>query len=272
LAQAEKEIRTAMRLEPDKTGTIHPRSRDLHLVLGELLARRGDIDGAELEFAKGMSGPSDEDEVTATERPPSDSHEGASLYSKGVRDGKSGHVDQGIGEMSKGLEMMRKDPVPDYGPLAMRYIPLAELYDSIGNHERVEAILKEVNSMPEGELAAGLARARIKLNHSDKEGAERILRDLSDRYPGNAQVLIALGDVQADLKENEQALVSYQGAIPNAIGKVSLHSSMARALHAMGRDREALDQCRLAQALGPRDWASQFSCAEIRNAVQSKSN
>jgi tetratricopeptide (TPR) repeat protein len=272
LAQAEKEIRTAIRLEPDKTGTIHPRTRDLHLVLGELLARRGDIDGAALEFAKGISGPADEDEGSTAQRLPSYGQDGFSLYSSGVRDGKTGRVDQGISEMSKGLEIMSRAPVPDYGPIAARYVPLAELYDSIGNQKQVDAILREVDSMPVGGLAAGLARARIMLNHSDKEGAERILRDLSERYPGNAQVLIALGDVQADLKENEHALASYQGSIPNAIGKATLHASIARVLHAMGRDREALDQCRLTQALGPRDWTSQFSCAEIRNAIQTKSN
>ena len=52
LADAEKEIRTALRLEPDRTGIIHPHSRELHQFLGELLARRGDIDGAESEFAE----------------------------------------------------------------------------------------------------------------------------------------------------------------------------------------------------------------------------
>ena len=65
----------------------------------------------------------------------------------------------------------------------MRYIKLAELYDSRGNQEQVEAVLKEMDSMPEGELAVGLARAKIRLNHSDKKGAERILSELSERYP-----------------------------------------------------------------------------------------
>ena len=45
-AGAEQEIRTALSLEPDRTGTVHPFSNELHHSLGELLARRGDIDGA----------------------------------------------------------------------------------------------------------------------------------------------------------------------------------------------------------------------------------
>src|SRR5580704_11265686 len=48
LVGAEQEIRTALRLEPDRTGNIfHPHSDELHHSLGELLARRGDIEGAE---------------------------------------------------------------------------------------------------------------------------------------------------------------------------------------------------------------------------------
>ena len=86
-------------------------------------------------------------------------------------------------EMTKGLAMMNRAPVPEYGPMAMLYIDLAVLYDSIGNQDQVEAVLKEMDSMTQGELAVGLARAKIRLNHSDKEGAERILLELSDRYP-----------------------------------------------------------------------------------------
>ncbi len=73
--------------------------------------------------------------------------------------------------------------MPEYGPVALLYIDLAVLYDSMGNQEQVEAVLKEMDSMTEGELAVGLARARIRLKHSDKEGAERILLDLLERYP-----------------------------------------------------------------------------------------
>jgi len=166
--------------------------------------------------------------------------------------------------------MMKRAPVPDYGPLAMDYIKLAELYDSIGDQEQAEAVLKEVDSMSEGELAVGLARAKMRLNHSDNAGAERILRELSERYPDDYQVLIQLADLEFSLKQYPQALVSYQRAGGGWYGYAQLHSSMAKALHALGRDREALDQCRLAEALGPRDWTARFSCAEIRSDIGSK--
>lgn len=270
LAQAEKEIRTALRLEPDTTGTIHPTSRELHQVLGELLARRGDIDGAVSEFAASMNAPSDDDEIRLAIARNAHNQDGASLYYKGLNDERRGLVNEAISEMTKGLEMMKKDPTPGYIPLAMRYIPLVELYDSRGNQAQVEAVLKEMDSMSEGELAVGLARAKVRLNHSDKIGAERILSELAERYPDYPPVLIELGDLQADLSQNEQALISYQKAIPNSIGQAHLHSSIAKSLHALGRDREALDQCRLAMALAPSDSAVKFSCAELRYAIENK--
>ena len=271
LADAERELRTALRLEPDPTATIFaPHSYQLHHLLGELLARRGDIDGAVLEFGKSLSGPPDEDEKHPPRPPLPFSLHGVSLYDQGLRDAKAGRTDQAIREVTEGLGMMKRLSVPAYDPLPMRYIPLAELYDSIGNQEQVEAVLKEVDSMSNGELAAGLARAMIRLNHSDKQGAERILRELADRHPENRDVLIPLGDLEFNLKHYEQALVCYQGADGNWFGDSQVHSSIAKTLHAMGRDREALDQCRLAVAMGPRDRAVKFSCAKIQNDIVAK--
>jgi predicted Zn-dependent protease len=166
--------------------------------------------------------------------------------------------------------MMKRVPVPEYGPLAMRYIKLAELYDSIGNQQQVEAVLKEVDSMSEGELAVGFARAGIRRNHSDKMGAERILRELSENYPTNYEVLVELGGLQADLGQNQQALISYQRAAEGWIASPQLHASIAKTLLALGRGREALDQCRLGEAMAPRNWAIKFSCAQVRSAVESK--
>jgi len=270
-ADAEDEIRTALRLEPDRTGNIFaPHSSALHHFLGEFLARHGDIDGAELEFRKSSSSPPDEDEKHPPRPPLMYNHAGVSLYERGLNGAKAGRTDQAIREVTEGLEMMKRLPVPDYGPLAMRYIELAELYDSIGNQEQVEAVLKEVDSMPQGELAAGLARARIRLNHSDKQGAERILRELSDSYPTNGEVWLQLANLEFNLKQYDQALISYQQAGQGWFGGPQLHLSMAQSLQALGRDREALDQCRLADALGSRNRAVKFACAKLRSDIGSK--
>jgi tetratricopeptide (TPR) repeat protein len=270
LADAERELRTALREEPDFTGIYHPHSDELHRYLGELLARRGDIDGAELEIAKSLNGPPDEDEKHPSRPPLAYNHDGISLYAQGLGDAKAKRTDQAIREITKGLEMMKRVPVPDYEPLAMRYIPLAELYDSAGKQDQVDAVLKEVDSMPQGELAEGLARARIRLNRHDKQGAEEILLELSKSYPTNYEVWIQLADLQLDLKQNDDALISYQNAAGHWFADPRLHLSMARVLYTMGRNREAVDQCRLAVASWPQNWAIKNTCDWIRNNIESK--
>ncbi len=271
MADAEDELRTALRLEPDRTGTVFaPHSYELHHYLGELLARRGDIDGAELEFEKSLNGRPDEDEIHPLRPPLAFNHDGLSLYEQGLRDAKAKRTGQAIREITEGLEIMKRLPVPDYDPLAMRYIKLAELYDSVGNQAQVDAVLKEVDSMSDGEPAAGLARATIRLNHSDEQGAERILRELSARYPENGQIALALGDVEFSLQQYNQALICYDRAAGNWFANSRVHLSMALSLRAMDRVREARDQCRLATALSPRSWAVKASCDWIHNDIESK--
>jgi len=272
LAGAESEARKALSFKPDQTGTIQPSYKELHGLIGELMARRGDIDGAEAAFRQSASDPADEDEdnahIPAARR--AYIKDADSLYDKGLRDEASGRVDQALAEITEAIDRMKRVPAPEFGPIALRYVPLVALYDAKGNQAQVDSLLKELDSMPEGELAVGLAQAKIRLQHSDKEGAARILGELSHRFQQTPEVLIRLGNVQADLKQNEQALASYQRANESAIGDPQLHASMAKSLHAMGRDREALEQCRLAQAMAPNDWAAQFACLQIKSEVDSK--
>jgi tetratricopeptide (TPR) repeat protein len=268
--RAEQEVRIALSRLPDRTGLIYPHSRELHLYLGELLARRGDIDGAESEFKKAASDTKDES-PPISEAEFEYEREGVGLYNRALHDARFGHLDQGIEEYTHALEVMSKHPTPKFGLLAMRYGRLAELYDSDGKPQQAEAVLKEMDSMSGGELAVGLAEAAIRLQHADEQGAERILRDLSQRYASSPGVLIQLGDVQTDLKQNEDALATYQLASVGALGDSHLHLSQAKALHALGRDREAVDQCRLALVLAePQDLKTQVTCAQIRSAVENQ--
>lgn len=260
LASSEKEIRAALSLEPDHTGIIHPHSNQLHHYLGELLARRGDMAGAVSELGISITSPPDNDEDPT---PPT--AVSVSLYNRGVHDAYTGHTDEAIQEIGEALNTMRHDPAPDDYPLALRYVKLVELYDSQGNHAQVESLLKQLDSMSEGELAIGLARARICLNHADTGCAERILRDLVRRYPTNSEVLIMLGDLEFRLKNYEQALDSYRRAGGGWFGDTKVHLSMAKSLDALGRQREALDQCSMARALGPRNLSVQFACTQIES-------
>ena len=268
---AEREIRTALTLEPDRTGNIfHPHSDELHHSLGELLARRGDIDGAVSEFTKSVTTPPDEDEAHPPRPARKYNSAGALLYWEAVGDAKAKRYQQALPKMTRGLAMMNALPVPEYGPIAMLYIDLATLYDSLGNQDQVEAVLNDMDSMPQGELAVGLARARIRLNHSDNEGAERILLDLLDRYPNSARVMVPLADLEFSQKHYAQALNYYQRSGAGWFADAQLHLSMAQSLEGMNRNRDALDQCRMALAMSPRDRRLQFHCAKVRNDIGSK--
>jgi tetratricopeptide (TPR) repeat protein len=268
--RAQEEVRTAIRLQPDITGTLHPGSRVLHRILGDLLVKSGDVSGAESELRISANAPADEDESTISAARRDYIQNTLALYNRGVRDQEVGRTDQALSELTQGIAMMKSIPSRDFGPLAMRYIPLVELYDSLGNSRQVKSLLKEVDSMPEGELAVGLALADIRLQHSDKSGAEQILRALSDRYPDNDVLLMKLGNLQADLKQNAQALDSYR-RISHWFGHPNLYAARARSLHALGRDRETLEQCELAIASAPlKDQETRFVCAQIRNEAGNK--
>ena len=270
VTHAAEEVRTAIRLEPDTTGTLHPNSHVLHRILGDLLLKRGDLGGAESEFRISATEPVDEGDPAVSAARRDYISNTLALYHAGLHDQKAGRDDQAIKELTGGIAMMKSAPSRDFSPLAMRYIPLLELYDSLGNSRQVESLLKEVDAMPEGELADGMARAEIRLQHSDKNGAEQILRQLSDRYPDDDALTMKLGNLQADLKQNEQALATYQ-RIPHWLGQPNLFAAKARSLHALGRDREALEQCDLALAsVPPNDRETQFVCAEIRNEAGNK--
>ena len=101
-------------------------------------------------------------------------------------------------------------------------------------------------------------------------GAEQILRDLSERYPNSSLVLMPLADLEFDMKRYEQALNYYQRAGAGWYTDAELHLAIAKSYQGMGRGRAALDQCKLAEAMSPRDWKVQFSCAKIREAVADK--
>lgn len=270
LRHAADEVRAALRLEPDITGTLHPDAYVLHAILGDILVKSGDIEGAKSEFRKSTNEPADESEPAISEASRDYVQNTLALYHSGERDQARGDTHQALLELTKAIGLMNSIPSQDFGPIAMRYVPLIDLCDSLGNSDQVRSLMTEVDSMPDGDLAVGMARAEIRLQHGDKTGAEQLLRELSDRYPDDNAVTMKLGNLQADLKQNEQALATYQ-RISHWLGHPNLYVTRARSLHALGRDREALAQCDLALASAPlSDHETQFYCIQIRNEVGNK--
>jgi len=129
--------------------------------------------------------------------------------------------------------------------------------------------------MPDGGTAAGMARANAMIRHGDIDGAERALRAVTERDPGVAGSWVMLGQMQAAANQNQEALLSFHHALDDSLfsptsAKSALYLQIAQVLHVKGRDREALDQCRLTLALDPGNQAAQSLKAEIQNNLAAR--
>ena len=294
-AQAEDEVRIALSLEPDKTRMLCPDSEALHLVLGDFMARRGDIDAAVSELTKGrMAGspavapparaPADHFDLASQLRAGGDlagaereldadlrlnPADGRALYSRGLLDVQRGHLAEAAAEVEKGLALMNNAP-------PMAYATLAEIYDLQADNAHREEVLKKVEAMTGGDQVAGMARASALIRHGDVAGAQRVLRAAIERHPTIAGLWAMLGQIQAQANQNQAALLSLRHLLWDSLyaavsAKAGVYVHIAQVLHAMGRDREAFDQCRLALALDPGNQAAQSLKAELQSNLAARS-
>ncbi len=118
LPQAENEVRTALSLEPDRTGTIHPSPIELDQILGELMAKRGDIAGAELQLRKSIDDINKYDMNIWPDRR-AYVQKTFLLYDQGIRDKANGRLDQAIPEITDALDKMKSFPMPDVPSLVL---------------------------------------------------------------------------------------------------------------------------------------------------------
>ncbi|MFZ0887714.1 MAG: tetratricopeptide repeat protein [Candidatus Binataceae bacterium] len=255
---AERQLRVAL--------SMYPGYGDALFVMGLVHAKLGRNEEADTEIARGlgrMSNPPARGYLILAERREAagdlagaerqlqtalgiEPENGAALYSLGRVHARLGRIAEAASEIAKALELMPHPP-------ADAYVELAELYDAQSNQAQSQAVLKQMQAMPGGDEAAGFALARIKLRHNDIVAAEKLLRDLSGRYPRDQRAWSMLGLMLADQKRNHEALDAYRRAIQLDPNDMRPHLFAAQALHALGRDHEALEESRAALALSPED-------------------
>jgi tetratricopeptide (TPR) repeat protein len=98
--------------------------------------------------------------------------------------------------------------------------------------------------------AAGqLDRARILAARGSVEEALEALEAFLADEPRNAGALVLKGALLLELREGEEALAVLRGAVEEAPGSAEAWNGLARCLHALARDEEALEAARRAQAL-----------------------
>jgi protein O-mannosyl-transferase len=223
-----------------------PEDAGVHYNLGAALEERGDLAGAEREFNESLR-----------LKPHS-----PVLYDLGVVHSRLGRIKDAVAEEAEGLAHLPFAP-PD------AYVGLAQLYDRNGQPREAEEVLDRLESLAGGANLARLARAQMKYNHGDLTGADNILRDLAARDPSDSRVWTMLGLVASHQQHHEEALSDYQHAVALTPLDIFSRTMAALTLHRVGRDTEALDQCREILALSPKDPNAQALMAKIEHTMES---
>jgi Flp pilus assembly protein TadD len=231
---------------------MFPQLAECHGFLGLVMYGRGELRDAERELAKSISlepaiGPDD----------------GDSLYALGLIHLQSGRTQEAATELAQSLKVT-------VNPAREKYVVMAVLYDARGLPAQSEATIREVSRLPGGAAAAGVARAMIAMNHGDLVTTEASLRNLAQSYPDDALVWNSFGQILEIADKREEAVSAFRNAIKLAPGDPRLHLAVARTLHGLARDREAIDECRRVLALAPDNGEAQALMAEIQRNFRQK--
>ena len=166
------------------------------------------------------------------------------LYELGMVEAHLGQYKDAGDHIAESLKLMPKSP-------PYLYIPLLQLYDVTGDQAQLEKVLKQMEAIPHGAEAAGIGRARVAMRHGDNQQAEAILRDLTASHPDNFLLWSELGLALAGQNRSEDAVSAYYRALALAPTDLRARIQAILQLRKLGRNREALAQCRQALAVAP---------------------
>jgi protein O-mannosyl-transferase len=226
---------------------VAPNQSSWHYAFAIALEQRGDLPGAERELKESLRL----------------SPGSFALYDLGVVHQRLGKLNEAAMEQAEGLKLLKE-------PKADAYVSLAQIYDLIGDHAKSEEALKYAESLPGGAHVAALARAQMKIHHKDVAGAMEILGDLASSDPYDPRVWTMLGIGATLQHDNEDALSDFQRALTIAPRDTFTRTLAAAALHRLGRDSEALDQCRAVLAVAPSDANARALMAKIQSKTASQ--
>ncbi len=179
------------------------------------------------------------------------------LFDLGVVEAHLGDYPDAVRDLQRAIELQPRRP-------ARAYAILANYADAAGRTNLSDAALRVAASLADGAKLAEITRAQIALRHRDNATASRILEALSQKYPDDAEVWSDLGSVRVASKDYPGALAAYQRLAVLAPDFSAAYFLTAQALHSMGRDQEALANCRIALKLNPGDPATIALMAQIQ--------
>lgn len=97
--------------------------------------------------------------------------------------------------------------------------------------------------------APALDRARLLLARGELREARRVLDGILAEVPGEVAALLLQAQILFEEREGDQALVLLRRAVASAPGSAEAWNALARGLHALARDDEALTAAESARAL-----------------------
>ncbi|MGH7813062.1 MAG: tetratricopeptide repeat protein [Candidatus Binataceae bacterium] len=172
-------------------------------------------------------------------------------------------VDERLGDHAAAARAMSewiarlKAPTPD------DYAQLAIADDAAGDTAGADSALAKTAALSGGIAAAAVARARIRLRHDDRTGAENVLRELLRQQPGNRDALLDLAMMLTSEHRNDEAIAIYRRAAAGLSHAPDIHYRIALLLHQMGRDPEAREECASALKQAPNDPKARALMAEL---------
>ncbi len=223
---------------------MSPSSWVCHADLGLELARRGDLRGAEREI-----------EASLPLRP----KDGIGLFNLAGVHIRMDKFDLAERELLEALKSMRRPP-------PAIFVELAQVADVVGDHDISERALARLARLPDGQLSAAIARARIRLHHHDYAGAAATLRALAPAQRDEINAWTVLARADSMQSRPDLALEDYTAALRLEPNRASLHALRALTLARLGRRDEALGECKRALELDPGDTTAQALMARLRAA------
>ncbi|HUO06655.1 MAG TPA: tetratricopeptide repeat protein [Candidatus Binataceae bacterium] len=148
-------------------------------------------------------------------------------------------------------------------PTADQLAKFALAADAAGDSKAADGYLKRAQSLDDGTGAVAMARAQLSFRHGDVAGAEKILRDLIQTDPANTLALTGLGALLSTQHRFDDALAAYRRATAITPNDPIPHYLAALALHRVGRDAEAREQCSIALTAAPANPDIQALMVEI---------
>jgi protein O-mannosyl-transferase len=224
---------------------VFPESAACHGELGTRLEAAGDYHGAERELARAVA---------------LEPQDGMFLYDLGVVHARMGDAAGGATEAAEGLNRLAE-------PFPGAYVGLAHLYLAAGQPEQAAAALKVAESLPGGDVEAGLDQARASAKEGDLAGAASSLQRLAEKHPDDYRLWTALGEVLDGDHLTDEALAADQRALNLSPPDAEPYLAAAHALRALGRHDEALELCRSALEIAPDDPRAQT----LMRAIQADS-